>query len=122
MTLSYILEDDKRWPCKATEGQDQTRKAKARVLRPKPKPEGQGQNQGLTSLVWGPLWFISAIDRMHLLIKFACATEDQLRTLSSAGVSRQKTSCGRSPLLYVSPRKCCHSGKCTVSDAHQLGN
>jgi len=99
MTLSYVFEDNKRWSCKATEGQTRKAKAKAKTfLR-------QCQSQCLTFLVWATLWFISAIDRMHLLIKCACVIKHQLRTLSSAGVSRQKASCGRPPLLYVSPRK-----------------
>jgi len=31
MILSYIFEADQRWPCKATQGQRQSRKAKAKV-------------------------------------------------------------------------------------------
>jgi len=33
MTLSYTFEVDERWPSKATQGQDQSRKVKAKTFK-----------------------------------------------------------------------------------------
>jgi len=37
MILSYSFEADQRWPSKATQGKDQSRKAKAKTFRGKAK-------------------------------------------------------------------------------------
>ena len=70
MILSYIVEADQRWPCKATQGQSQSHEAKASVkaieakakklvLRPRPNIPGHSPSRG-RSAISEPLVFVLA--------------------------------------------------------------